>query len=87
MSKTYSKKALTFEEQLAQLQTRGLKIDDHQNALNVISHINYYRLSAYWFPFRKRDETGQVSDNFIPGTSFEQAVRRYEFDRKLPYLY
>lgn len=45
----------------------------------ALSQVSYYRLSAYWYPFRKED----CSDQFKPGTSFSEVLRIYEFDRRL----
>ena len=86
MLKAYVKKPLTYLQQLDLLQKRGLTIDDKSFALNHLSKVSYYRLSAYWYPFRQRDDSEQVKDNFIRGSSFEEAVIRYEFDRKLRLL-
>jgi abortive infection bacteriophage resistance protein len=86
MSKPYHKKPLTFEGQLTQLQDRGLTVNDPKVALSTLSHISYYRLSAYWHPHRKRDGSGVVLDDFISNASFEEVLARYEFDRKLRLL-
>lgn len=50
---TYSKPHRTFEEQLAQLKARGLEVTDDVTAISALRRIGYYRLSAYWYPFRK----------------------------------
>nr|WP_252725414.1 Abi family protein [Acinetobacter indicus] len=42
----------------------------------------YYRLSAYWYPYRIRSGNN-VLDRFKPGTSFEKIVQLYEFDTEL----
>jgi len=47
--------------------------------------VNYYRLSAYWYPFKQVDASiGE--ERFAPNTSFEIIWRRYTFDRKLRLL-
>jgi abortive infection bacteriophage resistance protein len=38
------KKPTTFEEQLNILKDRNLQIEDEQQALDILSRINYYRL-------------------------------------------
>ena len=86
MQEVYNKNPLTFEEQLDRLEKRGLKIQDRQRALSILSHISYYRLSGYWHPFRQRNSSGQTVDAFVTGASFEEVVKRYEFDRKLRLL-
>lgn len=40
-------------------------------------HINYYRFTAYFLPYKKNN------DNYIKGTTFNNVHRTYEFDRKL----
>lgn len=73
----YAKPALTFEQQMTLLQQRGVIIDDRAKAITTLGRISYYRLSAYFYPFRDGDEA------FRPGTRFDSAVELYEFDRRL----
>jgi abortive infection bacteriophage resistance protein len=47
------------------------------SAQKFSSRISYYRLSAYFLTFRKKD------GSYLPGTDFNQVYRLYEFDRKL----
>ncbi len=75
----YTKPALTFVQQLQLLEDRGLTVNDPPRALRWLSKISYYRLSAYFLPFK----TGQ---NFTPGTEFDQIAGLYIFDRKLRLL-
>jgi abortive infection bacteriophage resistance protein len=77
MGKPYTKPALTFDQQLAQLEARGMRVGDRDFAINALGRISYYRLSAYWHPFKQPDRT------FEPGTNFEEALKLYEFDRRL----
>jgi abortive infection bacteriophage resistance protein len=46
-----SKPAETYQQQLDRLKSRGLIVPDEPFALHVLEHHNYYRLSAYRFPF------------------------------------
>lgn len=71
------KPATTYGEQLLLLKSRGCIIDDGEFCEKVLQQINYYRLSAYFIPFRKDDGSYQ------PGTSFRRVYRIYEFDRKM----
>ncbi len=82
----YPKPPLSFQEQLEQLSRRGLLIYDHKQALTTLSNINYYRLSAYWIPFKQRDFFGKISDNFQENATFDNIIELYEFDRKLRLL-
>jgi abortive infection bacteriophage resistance protein len=77
MGKPYSKPALTFDQQLTQLEGRGMRIGNRALALDALQRISYYRLSAYWQPFK------QPGQPFEPGTTFESALELYEFDRRL----
>lgn len=80
MAVPYTKPALTFEDQLAQLEGRGLIVQNRAAALTALNRISYYRLSAYLFPLRTSDTT------FEPGAAFETALWLYEFDRRLRLL-
>ena len=74
-----SKPARTYTEQLQILKGRGLGVPDEPFALNCLAHHNYYRLSAYRFPFTL---PGQP-DQFLPGTTFNQIWDLYQYDREL----
>ena len=86
MTEPYLKPALTFETQLTQLEDRGLIVTDRDHALAQLSSVSYYRLSAYWQPFKERDEHGVIADRFKDGTSFDDAMMLYDFDRNLRML-
>ncbi|QQE49913.1 Abi family protein [Micrococcus luteus] len=78
------KKFLTYEEQLDQLIARGMVVDDYSGALKFLRRTNYYRLSGYWYPFRKIDpKTNVRSDEFYPETHFDDVVKLYYFDASL----
>lgn len=83
MLKDYQKPALSFAEQLAQLTARGISIDDNPAPIQTLSSISYYRLSAYWYPFRLRDLKGNLQDKVQPNTSLDLILALYEFDRRL----
>ncbi|MCB2305602.1 hypothetical protein LGL08_00030 [Clostridium estertheticum] len=48
----YNKIPTTFEEQLEILRNRNLIINDENNAMDILSRVNYYRLSAYMLTFK-----------------------------------
>ena len=80
----YSKPALAISDQAQLLLDRGLICDDRQRLEHYLSNIGYYRLSAYLLPF----EQASINDNsrnhkFLPGTTFEQVLNLYVFDRCL----
>lgn len=72
----YTKPALTLDQQVAQLVSRGMQ-GDQQLMKERLASVSYYRLSGYWFPFRQPDDT------YRPGTTFEAVWERYAFDRAL----
>ncbi len=89
---TYSRPWKTFEEQLALLRSRGMEAPDTDDTLHQLSNSGYYRLSAYWYPFRKfelqqADRNGAVNyirqDQFYPNTHFSDALNLYTFDKRL----
>lgn len=66
----------TFEEQLDILISRDLKVENRDRAIEVLSRINYYRLSAYMLTFKK-------DDKFENGITFDGIYDLYEFDKRL----
>lgn len=90
---TYPKPWKSYEEQLDQLVARGMQASDRGRALDCLERIGYYRLSGYWFAFRERpvllgEDTRktEVFDRFKPGTTFQNAVDLYVFDKQLRLL-
>jgi abortive infection bacteriophage resistance protein len=77
-----SKPARTYQEQLDLLKSRGLIVPDEAEALHVLAHHNYYRLSAYRFPFTVPGNR----DQFCSGATFTQLWELYQFDRTLRHL-
>ena len=78
----FDKRPLTFDEQLSLLESRGLIVSDRSSALSKLSHINYYRLEAYWLPF----ETSRKPHEFPAGLSFDHIFNHYLFDREFRLL-
>ncbi len=60
----YEKTPTTFEEQLKILRKRNLIIDDENSAIDILSRVNYYRLSAYMLTFKS-------DDTFFDNTTLE----------------
>lgn len=73
----YPKPPLKYEEQLEKLKKRGCIINDDKKCISILKSINYYRLSAYFLPFKLDN------GNYKEGLSFERVFSIYEFDRKL----
>lgn len=83
----YDKPATTIDEQIVLLQGRGMYVPDQERAAHYLRHIGYYRLSAYWLPFEEPSEPGRPrTHRFQQGTTFEDVLNRYVFDRKLRLL-
>lgn len=81
----YSKPFLTFDEQIDLLIARGMNITDRVSALSSLRRHGYYRLSAYWYPFRIRPSTHREgidtpSDHFVEGIDLEDIVKIADFD-------
>jgi len=68
---------LSFDDQIERLRTHGCNVEDSSFAQTILSRINYYRFSAYFLPFKRKN------GEYREGTSFNSVFRIYEFDRKL----
>ncbi len=75
----YAKKPLSFDEQADQLIQRGLG-GDRDTIIKRLRDVNYYRLSAYWYPYRNPDNTLNKE------ACFDTIWDRYVFDRQLRLL-
>ena len=75
----YAKPALTIEEQIKLLESRGMEIEDRDFAERALETVSYYRLSAYAFPYRSSAQP----DRFVSGTTFSRVWNSYRFDRRL----
>jgi abortive infection bacteriophage resistance protein len=75
----YEKLALTYEQQLALLASRGLQIGQEEQASRWLEHIGYYRLSAYFSHFKTPANTERFADD----ATFHQVLDLYRFDDKL----
>jgi abortive infection bacteriophage resistance protein len=81
----YNKIALNTDEQLDLLIDRGMDIGDRSHAFTALYHINYYRLRAYWLQFEQTPTHG-LDHAFKAGTTLEQVLLLYRFDRALRLL-
>jgi abortive infection bacteriophage resistance protein len=66
----------TYAEQVELLRSRGLQISDTERAIQKLSLVNYYRLSAYMLSLKSNGQ-------FIAGTTIDNVYNLYEFDRRL----
>ncbi|MBO6035705.1 MAG: Abi family protein [Acetobacter sp.] len=65
-----------IDEQIAILKRHGCIIQNKSFTEEILSKVNYYRLSAYFLPFK--DKNGM----YLSGTTFERIFHVYEFDRE-----
>jgi abortive infection bacteriophage resistance protein len=72
----------SYDEQVARLARRGMEVGDHAEAVAQLRRVNYYRLSGYWYPFRKMVD-GSRSDDFFAGTTLADVMKLYHFDASL----
>ena len=85
----YLKPFKTVEECLDILVMRGMVIPDRAYAARFVDRVGYYRLSAFYYPFRDfcplPGEDGRMvrCDKFRPGTHFEDVRRFYLFDKEM----
>ncbi|SMC61535.1 Abi family protein [Pedobacter nyackensis] len=82
MAKCYNKVPLSFEHQLALLKSRGLRVNEADEAIAIayLSEVSYYRLSAYFLPYQTE------KDVFNTSVNFNQIIKTYTFDRELRLL-
>jgi abortive infection bacteriophage resistance protein len=78
----FDKPPLTIQEQIELLISRGLIVSDRQKAQHYLTHLNYYRLAAYWLPF----EADHSNHKFQTGTDFDAILNLYIFDREFRLL-
>ena len=78
----YPKEILSFDKQIERLKERGLIINDTKTAKKYLQNISYFRLQGFWWEF----QTDKINHKFIEGTTFEQIIELYTFDRKLRLL-
>ena len=82
----FQKPALTVAQQVELLIRRGMQITDKNRVQNYLTHINYYRLRAYWLPFETINSNPTDEHQFQADTTFEKVLNLYIFDRELRLL-
>lgn len=85
MVSTYNKPFLDVHGQLERLIELGLVVDDSEQAYRELQAIGYYRLSGYWYPFRRHAEESDASrpSEFVPGATLAEVLDIYRFDERL----
>lgn len=80
---------LSYDDQLAKMLGRGLLTSDRPSAVAALKRIGYYPLSAYTYPFREPATDTDLAagrtraEKFRDGATLDDALKLYEFDRKL----
>lgn len=78
--KRYTKPALSYKQQLEQLKSRGLQVEDDSKALHLLENISYYRLSGYFYPLLAVPKKNHL---FKDRAKFSAGFELYCFDRAL----
>lgn len=81
----FAKPSLSIADQIALLARRGMLVPDRARAEHYLRHVSYYRLRAYWLPF-EQPAPADGDHLFRTGTSIEDALALYVFDRQLRLL-
>lgn len=82
IKREYDKSFLDISEQINLLKSRGLIIEDEEEARYFLRNVSYYHLSAYTKAFQESDN----EDRFKDQTTFKDVLDLYNFDKKLRLL-
>jgi abortive infection bacteriophage resistance protein len=78
----YTKPPFTAEQHINLLQQRGLNIEDTEQAKKHLITIGYFRLTGYMYHLQSSD----CQHAFYPGTTFQDVIQHYHFDKMLRFL-
>ncbi|MCC8196522.1 MAG: Abi family protein [Ruminococcus sp.] len=67
----------TYEEQLEIIKNKGFIVENDKNCIDFLHRANYYRLSAYFLPFKMEDGT------YLDDVKFERIQHIYDFDVRM----
>lgn len=83
----FKKTSTSIPEQRELLIKRGLICADADEVDKYLAAIGYYRFSGYWLPFEEPPAPGATRSKVLKaGTTFEQVLALYVFDRRLRLL-
>ena len=68
-----------LDEQIEILESRGLIIDDHEKAKNILFRENYFFISGYRHMFMRSSKDSR----YVSGTTFEELYSVFLFDRHI----
>ncbi|GHU74370.1 hypothetical protein FACS189413_19090 [Bacteroidia bacterium] len=83
MKINYSKTCTLPQDLIPLLKSRGLSITDEQKAIDYLTNIGYFRLSAYCYPLLQDPKEDHL---YKHGATFDLVMNMYRFDRKLRIL-
>ena len=81
---SFEKPPLSIDAQIERLISRGIVIQNKDTARHYLSYISYYRFCGYAIEFEGELVDGEKQ--YLNGTTFEQILDCYVFDRKLRLL-
>lgn len=71
------KSPASYDKQIDSLKEKGFLVSDEADCRSFLEMVSYYRLKAYYLPFRKKDGT------YFPGIDFLRIKNIYYFDQSL----
>ena len=80
VKRKFTKPALLVSDLITFMEGKGLTVADRTKAEKCLTYLGYYRLKIYTRPFE------DTAKKFRNGTTFDQIVAVYEFDRMLRLL-
>ncbi|WP_183086364.1 Abi family protein [Mycetocola tolaasinivorans] len=85
MPSSYDKPFLDVDAQIRRLASLGMAMSDQEFAQRTLRAVGYYRLSGYWYGFRKVASVKGAPrpSEFADGTSLNEVVEIYSFDAEL----
>lgn len=82
----FDKPPLSVTEMVTKFEKRGLTVQDHRKAEQVLKFVSYYRFTGYGLTFQEVDAQGKRIHTFRAGATFDDILERYDFDRHLRLL-
>lgn len=79
--KNFQKPALSNQQHLELLKSRGMSIDDLSQATHYLDYVGYYRLSGFFRSFYSKGSNAE--HKFQADTNFSAVLNLYEFDTQL----
>ena len=78
----FTKPTINVDAQITLLKQRGLVVADDDVARHYLRFVGYYRLAGYALPLQV-NYNADGSHRFLAGTTFDDVLGLYVFDRKL----